>query len=266
MKTGIVLLLSVIIFGFFTGCDDSTTNPEEENTVTYTKLVEGYTQATKVEVYVEEAPYSGYNHIYIALSDSASKKAVTEAQVTLKPIMDMGMMVHSAPLENPSTQQAQNGYFAGAVIFIMSGMWQLEVSFVRGDNQAAGSVNFEFEVAPASLVKNVTGSDSVKYFITLMKKNKWQVGMNDIEFCLNKKETMMNFPPVTDMTMVMDPWMDMGGGSGHGSPNNENPAHQGSGHYKGKVNFTMSGDWDINLDIKKGIDTVASTTFSVTVE
>jgi hypothetical protein len=46
---------------------------------------------------------------------------------------------------------------------------------------------------------------------------------------------------------------------GHGSPNNINPLHIKNGHYKGKVNFTMTGDWRINLVLNK--DGKTSSTF-----
>jgi hypothetical protein len=45
---------------------------------------------------------------------------------------------------------------------------------------------------------------------------------------------------------------------GHGSPNNVNPTSTGKGHYKGKVNFTMTGEWKINVAIKKGGSTVSN--------
>lgn len=52
---------------------------------------------------------------------------------------------------------------------------------------------------------------------------------------------------------------------GHGSPNNVNPTNSGKGHYKGKVNFTMAGDWRINLDIyKNGAVVDTSLYFDVT--
>jgi hypothetical protein len=38
----------------------------------------------------------------------------------------------------------------------------------------------------------------------------------------------------------------------HGSPNNVNPVHKGNGHYKGKVNFTMTGLWRLHFTLKAG--------------
>ncbi|HGY56364.1 MAG TPA: hypothetical protein ENK44_11705 [Caldithrix abyssi] len=264
MKYYIYLL--VFMISIFVACNDTTSNPTDNELPSYSKLAEGFAQGTKIEIFVEKTPFVGYNRFHLAISDSASKKSISNAQITLKPIMDMGTMIHSAPYENPLSDKAENGYFSCAVVFIMSGMWQMEISFTRQDNQESGTVKVEFDVAPASLVKKVTGSDSVQYFITLVENDKWQVGMNDIEFCLHQKTSMMSFPAVENMQMSMEPWMDMGNNSGHGSPNNENPVHQTMGHYKGKVNFTMSGEWDINLDINNAFTTIASTKFVVTVE
>ncbi|MNR44863.1 hypothetical protein D3C85_1636520 [compost metagenome] len=39
---------------------------------------------------------------------------------------------------------------------------------------------------------------------------------------------------------------------GHGSPNNVEPVITKNGIYKGKVNFTMTGDWKINFVLAKG--------------
>ena len=38
---------------------------------------------------------------------------------------------------------------------------------------------------------------------------------------------------------------------GHGSDGNADPAHGGLGHYKGKVNFTMKGDWTVTVKVLK---------------
>jgi hypothetical protein len=50
------------------------------------------------------------------------------------------------------------------------------------------------------------------------------------------------------MTVEITPEMPS---MGHGSPNNVNPVHTGNGHYKGTVNFTMTGDWRIHLKLTR---------------
>ena len=51
---------------------------------------------------------------------------------------------------------------------------------------------------------------------------------------------------------------------GHGSPNNENPSHLEKGHYMGKVNFSMSGDWKLDLSISGSENLTISTEYDIT--
>jgi hypothetical protein len=51
---------------------------------------------------------------------------------------------------------------------------------------------------------------------------------------------------------------------GHGSPNNENPVHTAIGHYKGKINFTMTGEWRITCNVKRANATLLTAVFYIT--
>jgi hypothetical protein len=55
---------------------------------------------------------------------------------------------------------------------------------------------------------------------------------------------MMSWPALEMLNIEIDPEMPT---MGHGSPNNVNPIDMGEGHYLGKVNFTMSGFWRVNM-------------------
>ncbi len=262
-----IISFIVLIIILFTACSKNSTDPkEEEIPITYTKLSEGFDKATKVEVYIEKTPFVGFNKLYVVLFDSLSGTRITDAQVTIAPLMDMQTMQHAAPFMNPASHLAVDGYFPASVVFIMSGMWQLDVSFHRHDNNVMGSVHYEFNVEAASLVKKIDGYNGTTYFVTLIEPEKWQVGMNDIEFCINYRVNMMSFPPADSLSLAMEPWMDMGGGSGHGSPNNVNPTHTAEGHYQGNINYTMSGVWDIFLDISNSDSVIVETAFEVTVD
>jgi len=54
------------------------------------------------------------------------------------------------------------------------------------------------------------------------------------------------FEAVTDASLDLYPYMDMGGGEGHSTPYSP-PVHIGNGHYRGDVNFIMSGGWDMTV-------------------
>lgn len=265
MKT-LIIITGVLLFFLLGGCSDNGTDSNTDETIEYIKLDEGYASGVKVVLYAEQEPFVGYNHFYIALYDSISNTQLKDVHVEFAPLMDMGTMVHACPYENPEFN-SQTKLYAGACTFIMAGMWNFDVWFSKSiESSALHSYTFEFNVQAASMVKNIDATDGKKYFITLMQPEKWQVGMNDIEFCINTRETMMNFPAAENLNIVMNPWMDMGGGTGHGSPNNENPTHGNNGHYAGKINFTMSGGWDINLAISNADSVIMETTFAVIVD
>jgi len=69
---------------------------------------------------------------------------------------------------------------------------------------------------------------------------------------------MMSWPADSTYTFVITPEMPS---MGHGSPNNVNPVHVGNGHYKGKVNFTMTGEWKVNIAVQKNGNTISKNAF-----
>jgi len=260
----ILTVACLALFLIFFNCSENGT--ESEDSKNYVLIDEQFNNNTKVELFAEAAPFVGYNRLYVSLYDSASGTKIINSQVLFSPLMDMGTMVHSCPFENPQSTEAQDNKFAGSAIFIMSGMWGMGVEFHSSDDAHIGNVEFTFDVAPTSLVKKLDASDGITYFLTLMQPEKWRVGLNDLELCINFRQSMMSFPAKEEMTLTMSPWMDMGEGVGHGSPNNVNPQHTNNGHYNGVINYTMSGAWDINFEINNGDSTIAQATFEVMVE
>ena len=107
--------------------------------------------------------------------------------------------------------------------------------------------------------KSFTAShNGAKYFISLITPTaaNSKVGINDFEIAIYKKASMMSWPADSSLSVTLTPEMPT---MGHGSPNNVDPVHTGRGHYKGKVNFTMTGLWRLNLDFMSG-GSVADTT------
>ncbi len=243
--------------------DDVTeTNPTEG----LTKQAEGYAAgaAIKVMVYTKETTvYSGYQKFYVALYDSLSGNIIEDAHVKLTPMMDMGMMQHSAPYENPASEEAVNKLYPCSVFFVMSSMggtWTVKVNVHNHSTGKEGAVTFPFTVAePAKArMKSFTAAhDGAKYFVALIDPSYPKVGINDMEIAIYKKVSMMNWPADSSLSVVLTPEMPT---MGHGSPNNINPVHIGNGHYKGKVNFTMTGLWKLNMDYMAGAAVADTTT------
>ncbi len=255
----ILSLLPVVLL--LAGCDNGNdSNDPFDPTADLTMINEAYASGTLIKVYADKQAEVGYNRYYVTLSDSLSGKSIDRALVVFKPMMDMGTMKHAAPVENPQGMQAEEGLFRGAVTYIMAGMWSMKVEF-DDQNGRSGAVSFMSDVAATQHVKKVTGSDSLSYFITLVEPMAPKVGMNDFSICVNYKQNMMSFPEVTDVGVEIEPTMPS---MGHGSPNNENPQHSGGAHYKGKVNFTMSGDWQVAVTLKRNGNILAQTAFDIT--
>ena len=245
--------------------------PEADPTVGLTKLTTGYVPgaAAKIEVCTKTTTLvTGYNKFYIALYDSTSGKRIDAAKIQLMPMMDMGMMKHSAPFENPVSENAINHLFPCSAVFIMAstaGTWSLQIKVHNNVGDKTGVITIPVTVIEPvkSTMKSFTAlHDGGKYFVSLVAPSSPKVGINDLEFIIFKKVSMMSFPADSSLSVSFVPEMPT---MGHSSPNNVNPIHIGNGHYKGKVNFTMTGLWRLNVDFLSGA-AVADTTQSFDIE
>jgi len=273
MKKSLLTLLCLALLYNLSLLSSCTKNdlPETDPTVGLTKLTTVYVSgaAAKIEVFTKGAFITtGYTQFYIALYDSISGKRIEDAHIHLMPMMDMGMMQHSAPFENPVSEEAVNHLFACNVVFIMAstaGSWTLQIQVHNHAADKEGLITIPITVIEPvkPTIKSFTGlHDGGKYFISLVAPTLPKVGINDFEIAVYRKTSMMNFPADSSLTISFIPEMPT---MGHSSPNNINPVHIGNGHYKGKVNFTMTGLWRLNLDFLSGA-AIADTTQSFDVE
>lgn len=245
-------------------------NPNIENANTpLLKIAESYAigAATKVELWSDAELSTGQQNLFLALYDSTSNKIISKASVEIMPMMFMDMngmkMSHSSPFVNPSVSTAINSKFPCSAVFTMpstgtSGVWKLNVKVKKEGDSKFGMAEIPIIVKASSpeRVKTITAADGSKLVICYISPAKPKVGVNDFEIRIYKRTDMMNFPADDSYSIVMTPEMPS---MGHGSPNNVNPVHIINGQYKGKVNFTMTGDWRINLELNKEGKT--STTF-----
>lgn len=254
MKLINIIILLVIVT---VGCNNNepiTVNPFKD----MLKIYSGATSinAYKVDVYLAESPFVGYNNIYVDVFDSVTQARPADWDLSFSPIMTMMMngneMKHSCPLEQPQFVAELKAY-AGASVFVMPttpmGNWRFEINYVN--TMGEGNISFPIAVTekenPAMISFVSEADETTKYFVALIEPQKPDVGTNDFEIGIYTKESMMRFPAVDDHTVHINPEMPS---MGHGSPNNVDPVDEGNGHYKGSVNFTMTGLWRINMSIK----------------
>jgi hypothetical protein len=264
-KTFIYLLLFVVISVIIFSCSKDTDHSEQDPTAGLTKVTEGYAAgaSAKVVLYTKGSSITtGYTKFYVELFDSLSGQRIEDAHIQLNPMMDMGTMMHSSPYENPPSEEAVNKLFPCSVTFIMSSMggtWTLKINVHNHNNDKEGVITIPITVNEPvkSKQKSFTAlHNGAKYFISLIEPSSPKIGINDMEIAIYKKVSMMSWPADSSLSVSLTPEMPT---MGHGSPNNVDPVHIGKGHYKGKVNFTMTGFWRLNLDFMSGV-AVADTT------
>ncbi len=257
------LLISASLFLFSCSKDDA---PVLNPTDGMFKIAEGSAPGSglKTTLYAKsQTVYTGYNRFFILVSDSATGNTITNAQIELNPMMDMGTMSHSSPFENPSSLTAVNSLFPCSVVFTMpsmGGSWMLNVKVTNSFNGRSGTFSTPLTITDPteSRMKSFTSlHNGSKYFVALIEPSSPKVGINDLEIAVYKKSGM-SYPADSSLSVSINPEMPT---MGHGSPNNIDPAHSGIGHYKGKVNFTMTGYWKVNMRFMSGAEVADSTQF-----
>ncbi len=240
------------------GCKkESTTNTPPTPTNPYAGLHEiaempAMGAGVTATLYMGEEPFVGYNRVYVVLKDSVTGELLMNAKITFQPMMDMGAMMHSAPWEEAKWTESSKA-FLGSSTFIMpsmAGVWTLKVMVQNHSSGAQGAATFPITVMEkqeAMLYSFVSATDSARVFVALVQPLNPTVGLNNFELAVYKRKTMMEFPPMDNLMIEIDPEMPT---MGHGSPNNVDPVFTEMGHYLGKVNFTMTGYWKVNVMVK----------------
>ncbi|WP_341836170.1 FixH family protein [Chitinophaga pollutisoli] len=246
-----------------TGCSKDNMEPAPEK-IPFQKMAEGFATGAgiKVELYAKKAFTTGYNSIYLALYDSLSGKPLENAQIHLQPMMDMGTMKHSSPVEQPAGN-ADNKLFPAAAVFTMPsgemGRWTLNVHISLHGKQGQAALPVVVTAPAVARLKSfVSKADNAKFIVAYIQPEAPKVGVNDLEIAVYKAKNMMEFPADSSLTISLTPEMPT---MGHGSPNNAAPVHTAQGHYKGKANFTMTGLWYLHLGFKAGSAMADETTY-----
>ncbi len=251
-------VIYVILYAFsitLISCEKTGDNEEEKPELVKIASAVSEDQSFEVELYALDTLFEGYNKLFFRLTDKETMKPLSEATLNLEPMMDMITMKHSAPFENPAGVVNADGYFEGAVVFIMPSSndmgWTLEVGVKTADKEESAIIDVPLvrSLEEARKIDVISAIDETKYFISLVEPAEPEVGINRCEFTIHYKKNMMSFPAALGLTMEIEPEMPS---MDHGSPNNENPVHTENGHYVGKLNFTMTGWWRVHITLKEG--------------
>lgn len=292
------LILGITTLLSLSACDFGTSN-EEESTVIESKntlITQGLINETDT-AYIEsmdglDSLKEGWNHLLIKTSKSAENTQFYP-QMTME--METMTHIHSAPFVSKSTEEG----LAVDILITMPGEWSFFV--VQNTDTLEIKLNI-LSSSPSTVYKSVDPRmESRKIMVAMDFPEEPQVGSQAIQFqayyynteSMSMGDTAMvmdstmamhskmemapksweelaaQFVPATDLVFEMTPSMPA---MGHGSPNNESPVWaddaQNQGMYEGKVNFTMTGDWQLDLKVEdnQGILIDSAAIFELLVE
>lgn len=218
-------------------------SPDPEPPITLQKIAEAEDDGVRIELYGEHAPTIGANNLHLVLTDIASGSRLRTGTTTVRPIMDMPGAPHTAPVEQPTGTDSA-GAWRSMIVLTMTGAWNLDVQWSDGARTHAATL--AFSVTASRRARAVIASNGEIYIVTFVHPRTGDVGLNPCEILLHRQATLTDYPPVTDATVDLEPTMPS---MGHGSLGNVDPVHTSRGHYLGKVNFLMPGDWRLDFSI-----------------
>lgn len=196
----------------------------------------------------------GYNDLYFTVEKTESGRHVKDFTVSdLSPLMDMGTMKHSTPIANKFDQIENYPIYHTWVAPLMAGEWTLSFNYRIKDltgTFTGGTITIDAIPSEQVWIKSFKWND-VTYYLTLAHPQDLKTGVNTLSAYISKKGddgTLPYLPASETFTIDIYPTMpDMGN---HTSPNNEPLTRKEDGSYQGLLNLTMTGVWDIHLNVK----------------
>ena len=210
--------------------------------------------------------YKGYNELHLKITNTQNSQEITNSSVTFLPILsNADGSKSSCPHDYDLSYDAANKYYSGYSVFTgetsTTASWKLYISFTA-DNQKyeiSKDISVEKQSNKNLNMTAFTGKDNEQYIIALVAPLKPTVSENALVAGIYKYNkpttaagtfpdpTQFSYSEVTGYTLQLDPRMPEPSMGNHSSPNNKDLIQQNDGLYHGVVNYTMTGNWTLNL-------------------
>lgn len=214
---------------------------------------------------INGALYTGYNDIYITITDVKTGKIASPEKISFLPMMRMYdngdskkiKHSHSCPHTENLTKTPTN-YYRGYAIFQMNtgelGHWDLNLDYtISGQEFQVREKRIEIQKQPKeSHLKFIRfrGKDAKMYILALISPMQHHIGRNNNVLAgLFKAESMTSFPPAEGFSLLLDPRMPGADMQNHSTPFDDFKL-QSDGLHKANINYSMSGYWELNFQIK----------------
>jgi uncharacterized ubiquitin-like protein YukD len=210
--------------------------------------------------------YKGYNELHLKIINTQTNQNVTVSDVTFLPIIsNADGSKSSCPHQSNLEYDTVNKYYTGYSVFTnetaTANSWKLYVSFTEANKkqELATPISVEKQSNMNLNMTAFTGNDGEQYYIALLSPQKPTVAENKLVagiYKYNKPTTaagtfpdasQFSYSEVSGYTLKLDPRMPEPSMGNHSSPNNVDLTQQNDGLYHGIVNYTMTGNWTLNL-------------------
>jgi hypothetical protein len=252
----IAILVTIVATGLV-GCAPDITetdfyslHPDPESTDNQDLLVLGTQVVGEVEVTLlaRAEPHAGVNELLVQATRQGT--AITNATVQAVPRSEGRV----SPLEAPFAAVAdEDGYLRVPAHFLQrkgtTQQWTVDISI--GTPLEATRASFDLVVIDSlwmqEFVHDQTGD---VYFVSWIEPQRPATGDASFELAIYRLAED-GFVGINDATIDLYPYMDMGAGEGHSTPFKA-PRHTSGALYTGRINFIMSGGWDMTVRLRVG--------------
>lgn len=205
-----------------------------------------------ISLQAAESAHAGSNPVLVTVTDGEGV-GVRDATVVVTAATEMNHRIYALPAIDTAARTNEEGQAEQEILLIhqSTGDQLFDVTVTVEDDQTVSRATFNLLSSDTLWVQRVivgNGADSL--YLAWLGTEDIRTGDDSLEFALYR-DNGLEFETVNDATFDLYPYMDMGGGDGHSTPYDP-PQLVADGRYRGRINFIMSGGWDLTVYLKDG--------------
>lgn len=249
----IKIFLAILAFGILYSCDDDNDAEPDSESNEHKEIGTAQIGDHETTFYQTREPATRPDTLIVEVS-SEVEAPMDEVSIFAKH-SDKGEVLEAKTIKEDDGEEDATGAFW---IPPRSGEWELSASIQDDTTQEALIIDVEKHG------KGLTFDDDAgaNYHLHWTSPAEPSVGENEVDLgLLRKSGEQWNLEENLDLEIK--PWMPS---MDHGSEGNEHPERVINGLYQGKVNFNMSGDWDVHVTLLEQDEEISEQTFEWTID